>query len=159
MRRMNPRAQKKVRVWHCMCMQKHWDFLWASILLIYNIIPICQNLSRRPFFSGSVLFLQAGEKGCNGAWVGITNWMTTPIWSHSLHRPLSDGGGGSVSSQKKKSIPPSWVPWYDWTHCVPRENVQRVRLWFVVLFSPVFVRLQPLYLFAFINICSDSAAC
>ena len=41
------------------------------------------------------------------------------------------------------SLPPSLPPWYDWTHCVPREIVQRVRLWFVVLFSPVFVRLQP----------------
>ena len=69
---------------------------------------ICQNISHRPFFSGSVVLVE--EKGCNGAWVGITNWMTTPIWSHSLHRPLSDGGGGrpSVQSPLKNSIPPSF---------------------------------------------------
>ena len=70
---------------------------------------ICQNISHRPFFSGSVVLVE--EKGCNGAWVGITNWMTTPIWSHSLHRPLSDGGGGrpSVQYPLKNSIPPSLI--------------------------------------------------
>ena len=48
-----------------------------------------------------------------------------------------------IRSKKIVSLSPSLLPWYDWTHCVPREIVQRVRLWFVVLFSPVFVRLQP----------------
>ena len=64
---------------------------------------------------------------------------------------------GWSRSQKRKSIPHSLI-WLN-TMCA-EENGQRVRLWFVVLFSSVFVRLQPFVFLCFHqNICSSGCSC
>ena len=102
----------------------------SSPILTFTLGNKLSFLNPFPLLSGSIILLAKECVQWSGGW--ITNWMTTPIWSHPLHRATSDWGGG------KREKYPSRPPWYDWTHCVPREPVQRVRLWFVV-----FVRLQP----------------
>ena len=83
-----------------------WDSLLARISFQLREFPFVETLPI-DHFSG-LLLQEKGEGGCNGAWWGITNWMTTPIWSHSLHRPLSNGGGGP-SPILKVSLPPSLI--------------------------------------------------